>query len=1232
MKSRAEQLMEWRASNPPRITTSKGLSDYRKFALEQDIENGRYQETAFGNQHRMGDQNFQFSNYILPSKLSDFAGDGPSIAGAITYSSNRKRIKNAAGGDAGAFTTDQSTSLNGANSGWRGMTGTTRQIPEVYSPLWLNSNLNLPRDRATINAWCRTFFALNPIVQNAITLHSTYPIAKLNIKCKDPQKEKFYAQMAEELQLMNVCSQIAQEFWTLGECFVFAEYDERTAKWSRLLIQNPDYITVQRSTLAGEPIISLRPDENLRRMVTSNRPADIQQRRQLSKEIVDHVRKGENIPLNNFNISHLARRISPYEIRGTGLIVNSFRQLMLFDKLRECYSTDCEVLTRDGFKKITDLLEISDDVNPNPEYVNGIELDEDGNVSGVLKLKDGVEVACFNPDTEEMEYHVPEELHMSQYKGKMLHFNGDKVDCLVTPNHKMWTKKKNKNWDKIPASQMFDTKGWWKFRSHLKWTGKKVDNINVLDTNVPTNLYLEMLGYLISEGNIYKNNKPGIYDAKISLSQLTSDGKHEPLRNAMHAFADIIRKKCSDNISVKGSGYSKDTPKEKWEGVIHGKDLANYLINEIGNGETAKSHDKKIPRWVLELCPEQLNILLNSLVMGDGSKSISKYGTGSESMRYSTVSKQLADDVYEIAYKCGFVPNICVSTAKKIDGRVVTEYIVLWSTTQYSNEPNIYTGTKQCVNGGGVSVEEVDYEGPVWCFTVPTGLFVTRRNGKVTIQGNSKFAQADNMINPLTLVKIGDVGKGFFPNPSDLQQWREIFECHDEETEVLTGEGFKKLEDVISYEEKMNGTFGTSHISNVSAKRGVKIACFNPETENLEYHEPSEAHVYNYHGEMIHFKNDKMDIKVTPNHDMWVRLENKWKKIKAEKLFNVKLAKTMSGLEGEPFNIIDVPTAEKVHYDGKVWCFTVPTGLFITRRNGKITIQGNSAQYDKDFKVFTHDGVSVERIGYAQGIYDISNDVQQLIKEIYIGLMVPSVVMDGSDTTYATGSVALDVLRQRYMQFRNMLSHFLKEKIFAPIAKLNDFYEYVDGVKTLIIPEIDWNHMSLFDMSDYIQNISNLAQGEGLAKKVSLQTLYRSLGLEYDDEMRKIRYEDIQDTIRSKELVALQQYPLNELRALGRDDEIDEVQEAPVPGENPYDEPGGDMGGGMGGGMGVMPGGVGGSPLGLPPPPGGAPPAPIGGGGGRPPGTGSGPAGVPGPPGGGTGIGPGNIPKPPSPT
>ena len=276
-----------------------------------------------------------------------------------------------------------------------------------------------------------------------------------------------------------------------------------------------------------------------------------------------------------------------------------------------------------------------------------------------------------------------------------------------------------------------------------------------------------------------------------------------------------------------------------------------------------------------------------------------------------------------------------------------------------------------------------------------------------------------------------------------------------------------------------------------------------------------------------------------------------------------------------------------------------------------------SAQYDRDFKVFTHPGVTIERVGAGQGIYDISGDITQLVKEIYVGLQVPSVLMDGGvDVTYSNGGVALDVLRQRYMSFRNILSAWLKRKIFAPISKFHDFYEFKEGSsgkqeKHLIVPDIDWNHMSLFDAGDYINTLVQLTApaGEGVAPRVSTATLYKSLGLEEEDEVRKLRKEAKQAAINKKEAASLAAMTLPELRSLGDDDEIPEVK--PPPGQN-------------GQGENLVPGEVppGGAPPGMPPPPdmglpglGALPPPPSGG---PPPGP-------PGPP-------PGAGPPPPPPT
>jgi len=210
--------------------------------------------------------------------------------------------------------------------------GTVHIAPELYSPLFLTQNLQLPRDRITANAWNRAFYETNPMVRNAINLHATYPISKLNIKCEDKKKEQFFSDMAEKMDLLTVVQHAALEFWKLGEVFVYANFDESTGMWDKAYLHNPDYISVKASAIPGVVTISLRPDPELEKIITSNDPAYAKVREQLDDRVIHHVLQGEYIPLDSFNISHLKHLSAPYDVRGTSVIVSVWKDLMLNDQ------------------------------------------------------------------------------------------------------------------------------------------------------------------------------------------------------------------------------------------------------------------------------------------------------------------------------------------------------------------------------------------------------------------------------------------------------------------------------------------------------------------------------------------------------------------------------------------------------------------------------------------------------------------------------------------------------------------------------------------------------------------------------------------------------------------------------------------------------------------------------------------------------------------------------------
>lgn len=92
--------------------------------------------------------------------------------------------------------------------------------------------------------------------------------------------------------------------------------------------------------------------------------------------------------------------------------------------------------------------------------------------------------------------------------------------------------------------------------------------------------------------------------------------------------------------------------------------------------------------------------------------------------------------------------------------------------------------------------------------------------------------------------------------------------CYDEETEVLTLQGWKRFR---------------------ALAEGELVATLNPVTHELEYQRPTKTHRYRFDGEMYKFGGRDIDLMVTPNHNMYVCPRGKdeedaqnWKRVRAD--------------------------------------------------------------------------------------------------------------------------------------------------------------------------------------------------------------------------------------------------------------------------------------------------------------------------------------------------------------
>ena len=175
--------------------------------------------------------------------------------------------------------------------------------------------------------------------------------------------------------------------------------------------------------------------------------------------------------------------------------------------------------------------------------------------------------------------------------------------------------------------------------------------------------------------------------------------------------------------------------------------------------------------------------------------------------------------------------------------------------------------------------------------------------------------------------------------------------CYSEDTETLTDGGWKLQQDIGPKD---------------------KIAAYNKDTGEVVFVVPAKKLVYDVvDEEMYHFWSDRTDFCVTGDHTtLWLDdpLRNsQWTVSTASSMSfggcwvpaagrvdeqHKELAKEVDISIPDNFRetYVSRKSVSKERYTGKVYCFSVPGyGFFVTRRNGKPAIQGNTAEASIDF-------------------------------------------------------------------------------------------------------------------------------------------------------------------------------------------------------------------------------------------------------------------------------------------
>jgi len=340
---------------------------------------------------------------------------------------------------------------------------------------------------------------------------------------------------------------------------------------------------------------------------------------------------------------------------------------------------------------------------------------------------------------DKLVYAKPNEMfYYPEYKGELYEVSNSNIDLKVTTNHRMYVSKPYgkkrvwKNYDFIEAKDCFGKLV--KYKKDADWSTADYEftlpaitiyrnNAEIIVEEKPVDMdaFLTFLGIWVAEGWVNVNGE-NLEKYKVSVSV-----NKQRVKDALYPALAIL-------------GYNYSIESEKC--IIKNKQLWTYMkdfsLHPSGDSLSIDlgAPNKYLPSWVFNLSVRQTRLLIQSMILGDGSYTFSNCEI------YYTSSTKLADQFMQLCLHAGWSSNISVHLHKgnttEIKGRkVVSNHDVLRCSV-------IKTKNRPSVNWRKSKVKEeniVPYEGPVFCLSVPGEVFYVRRNGKAVWTGNSRGSQ-----------------------------------------------------------------------------------------------------------------------------------------------------------------------------------------------------------------------------------------------------------------------------------------------------------------------------------------------------------------------------------------------------------------------------------------------------------------------------------------------------------
>jgi len=365
-----------------------------------------------------------------------------------------------------------------------------------------------------------------------------------------------------------------------------------------------------------------------------------------------------------------------------------------------CYDSQTEALTSHGWKKIYE-----------------IEYDD--------------EVCTLNTESEAIEFQKPQGIFVYDYNGAMYKLKTQRVDLLVTPNHKLVYRPCDFRLEKalrldearilLGKSKRLKKDGTWRGRDgdsfllpsteskhgSRYYSGRRI----IREKRVPIIPWLKFFGFWIAEGWVTESiGEYSVYLSNRKMRLLTQ------LKQILKTF-----------------GYKPIIAKDRngYRLRVRNVQLFHYLQQFSG------ASNKFVPNNIKNLSARLLRIFFEWYIKGDGHR----YGRKGRGLSATTISLRLRDDLQEIALKLGMSAYFKLHRGK---GTLLSSLSQEKHYRQSEDSWNVYFIRKNepavipsMIKARGHTEHWVSYNGIVSCVSVPNKTVYVRRNGVPVWSGNS---------------------------------------------------------------------------------------------------------------------------------------------------------------------------------------------------------------------------------------------------------------------------------------------------------------------------------------------------------------------------------------------------------------------------------------------------------------------------------------------------------------